>query len=330
MHCVAARPAPSSWRCRSRSRSRSPSIRSTSSQQRLDKIGASAGLDVPNTFVVLVRADRQGLQRRGRDARRRAVAAQPAGRHRRHDDQRRAACRAAARPTSYYTEPGEKGQKSRRQLLHGRRARPRRRSASSSSKAATSTPSVVTKHDRNSLGVRAGGHPDARRGEGTVQGEARARQDRLRQSRAGPRGSSASIDVMLGSWPSWDKLDHIALHPGDCGRAQARLSRACPARPARRAHDSCRGASECAGQRPDHHEGALRSRTIAAGSYADDRAMAVYLTRRDRAAARHLGARHLRARRVQRQHADETDRHAAGRWRAARSTSSGTSWSRTG
>ena len=83
-------------------------------------------------------------------------------------------------------------------------------------------------------------------------------------------------------------------------------------------------------QRPHHPQGPLARVRRRHRRYADDRAMAVYLTRRHRAAARHRGARHLRPRGVQRQHAHQADRHAPRGRCPSHSTSCGTSWSRTG
>ena len=126
------------------------------------------------------------------------------------------------------------------------------------------------------------------------------------------------IERMHGSWPSWDKFDHVVLHPGDRRTSStARLHGACQARPARRDDEGWPRRRSARSTTAASSSASARCEYVAAITYADDRAMAVYLTRRHRAAARHRGARHLRPRGVQRQHAHQADRHAPGRRRAA-------------
>ncbi len=84
------------------------------------------------------------------------------------------------------------------------------------------------------------------------------------------------IDRMHGSWPSWDKVGNVALLPGIADEQQARY--VVRAKPGQR--DAMMAAAELALSRVDNGRVVLRVRAldyIAASTYADDRAMAVYL-----------------------------------------------------
>jgi len=85
------------------------------------------------------------------------------------------------------------------------------------------------------------------------------------------------IDKMHGSWPSWEKLDHVALHPVIADEQQAKyLVRAKPGQ-----RDAMMKLAEERLNAVDNGRIITHVRSleyVAAGSYADDRAMAVYLT----------------------------------------------------
>lgn len=84
------------------------------------------------------------------------------------------------------------------------------------------------------------------------------------------------IDHMHGSWPSWDKVGNVALLPGIADERYARyLVRAKPGQ----RDEAMRTAEEALG-RLDNGRVILRVRSleyVASSTYADDRAMAVYL-----------------------------------------------------
>ena len=94
-------------------------------------------------------------------------------------------------------------------------------------------------------------------------------------------GSPARVvglyEVMLGSWPTWDKLDHTAIHPAIPDALQAvYFVRAQPGR-----RDELMKIVEDRLNALDNGRIITKVRSvekIAAGSYSDDRAMAVYLT----------------------------------------------------
>jgi len=84
------------------------------------------------------------------------------------------------------------------------------------------------------------------------------------------------IERMHGSWPSWDKVGNVALLPGIADEQQARY--VVRAKPGQR--DAMMAAAEQALSKVDNGRVVLRVRAldyIAASTYADDRAMAVYL-----------------------------------------------------
>lgn len=84
------------------------------------------------------------------------------------------------------------------------------------------------------------------------------------------------VEGMIGSWPSWDKAGNVALLPVIADEQQARyFVRALPGQ-----RDAAMKAAEEALGRIDNGRVILRVRAldyIAASTYADDRAMAVYL-----------------------------------------------------
>lgn len=84
------------------------------------------------------------------------------------------------------------------------------------------------------------------------------------------------VEGMIGSWPSWDKAGNVALLPVIADEQQARyFVRAVPGQ-----RDAAMKAAEEALGRIDNGRVILRVRAldyIAASTYADDRAMAVYL-----------------------------------------------------
>jgi putative ABC transport system permease protein len=84
------------------------------------------------------------------------------------------------------------------------------------------------------------------------------------------------IDHMHGSWPSWDKVGHVALFPVIADEQYARYM--VRAKPGRR-DEAMRAAEEALGK-IDNGRVILRVRSleyVSASSYAGDRAMAVYL-----------------------------------------------------
>ncbi len=85
------------------------------------------------------------------------------------------------------------------------------------------------------------------------------------------------IDHMHGSWPSWDKVGNVALFPVIPDETYARyMVRAQPGQ-----RDATMKAAEEALNKIDNGRVILKVRSleyVAANSYADDRAMAVYLT----------------------------------------------------
>ena len=84
------------------------------------------------------------------------------------------------------------------------------------------------------------------------------------------------IDHMHGSWPSWDKVGNVALFPVISDETYARyMVRAQPGQ-----RDAVMQAAEAALNKIDNGRVILKVRTleyVAANTYADDRAMAVYL-----------------------------------------------------
>ena len=288
------------------------------------------GLDVPNIVRRVVRADRQGLQRpRSRCARTCSCCG---------------VCRASSTPRRSTRIPLSGGG-SATSVLHGtRRKGPgRRRSTTSRSTSTASTTLGVqarrgpqfrrerrhASRDRNSARRSAGGHPERapwpRSCSATSPRSARRVYDGLGQ----PAPVVGVIENMHGSWPTWEKLDHIVLLPAIADeRCAVYLVRAKPGQ-----RDAMMKLAEERLSAIDNGRIITKVRsleTIAAGSYADDRAMAVYLTRRDRAAAR-------RSRRSAFSGSPRSTS-ARGRSRSARagpsarggSTSSAISWSRTG
>jgi putative ABC transport system permease protein len=84
------------------------------------------------------------------------------------------------------------------------------------------------------------------------------------------------IDHMHGSWPGWDKVGNVALMPGIADESYARYM--VRARPGQR--DATMKQAEEALNKVDNGRVILRLRTleyVAAQTYADDRAMAIYL-----------------------------------------------------
>lgn len=243
-------------------------------QQRLEKIGRDPGLDIANTFVVtftpigksfngavVMREDIQLLRGLPGVVDATTINAIPLS--------------GGGSSNQYFTQPGEKGEKSPVnyflvdehgintlgvKLVEGRNF----------------DASIVTKPDRNSSAF----VPEvilSRAVEKELFKGKPALGQNVYDSLGAPARVIGIIDVMHGSWPTWDKLDHTALHPAIADEQQASyLVRAQPGR-----RDELMKIAEDRLNAVDNGRiiGHVRPlEKIAASSYTDDRAMAVYLT----------------------------------------------------
>jgi putative ABC transport system permease protein len=242
-------------------------------QQRLDRIGRDPGLDVANTFVVpfapigktfngevVMREDIQLLRSLPGVAAATVISAVPLS--------------GGGSSTEYFSEPGEKGKKTPVnyfdideqglsaldvRLVEGRNfdasaiTKPKDRSAFPGEVILTRTVARELFGDEPALGK-------------TVY-------DSLSQAAR----VVGIVELMHGSWPTWDKVDHVAYHPFVPDAEQAvYLVRAEPGR-----RDELMKIAEERLNALDNGRIITRVRSleyVAAGSYSDDRAMAVYLT----------------------------------------------------
>lgn len=242
--------------------------------QRMERIGRDPGLDVANTFIVAfapvgksfngetaMREDVQMLRNLPGVAAATTINAVPLS--------------GGGSSTMYYTEPNEKGKKSPGnyfevdeqgiatlgvKLVEGRNF----------------DASVVTKPARNSSGW----VPEL------ILTKAVAEELFPGQSALGktvydgvghPAQVIGIVEKMHGSWPTWDKLDHVVLHPVIADEQQAvYMVRAKPGQ-----RDAVMKAAEEKLSAVDNGRIIRRVRSleyVSASSYTDDRAMAVYLT----------------------------------------------------
>ena len=242
-------------------------------KQRLDLIGRDPGMDVPNIFFVawVPSSDRfQGEATMREDLR--VLRGLPGV---------EAATTVHAIPlsgggssTSMYTEPGEKGRRGDinffqvdeqgLQTFGARLAEGRNFEAS-----------VVRKFERNSSDT-----PSEMMITKDVAAELFPGESALGKTLYTALGDPVTvigvIDHMHGSWPSWDKVGNVALFPVIADEQTARYM--VRAEPGRR-DEVMRAAEEALGS-VDNGRVILRVRSleyVAASSYADDRAMAVYL-----------------------------------------------------
>ena len=242
--------------------------------QRLDLIHRDPGFDVANTFVVtfatvgrdvnaaaLMREDLQVLRGLPGVVAATTVNAVPLS--------------GGGSSTMYYSEPGEKGEESPVnyfevdehgletlgvRLVEGRNF----------------DPSVVTKPERNTSFA-----PPEAIITRAVADELFPNQPALGRTiytaLSQPHRVVGIVERMHGSWPSWDKVDHVALVPVIADENQARyLVRAKPGQ-----RDEMMQLAERRLGEHDNGRIVLKVRSIesyAAASYADDRAMATYMT----------------------------------------------------
>jgi putative ABC transport system permease protein len=242
-------------------------------QQRVEKVGEDPGFDLANTFVVsfapigrsfngaaAMREDIQLLRSLPGVVDATTINNLPLS--------------GGGSSTSYYTQPGEKGEKSPVnyfmvdehgvntlgvKLVEGRNF----------------DPSVVTKPERNSSDF----VPEVILSR-AVEKELFKGKSGLGKQVYDSLGSPATVvgiyELMHGSWPMWDKLDHTGLHPTIADEQWAMyLVRAQPGR-----RDELMKIAEAKLSALENGRIITRVRSLeqfAAGSYADDRAMAVYL-----------------------------------------------------
>jgi len=242
-------------------------------QQRVEKVGKDPGIDIANLFVVTfapVRRDFNGAVVMREDVQllrglpgvvdATTINAVPLS--------------GGGSSTSYYTEPGEKGEKSPVnyfmvdehgintlgvKLVEGRNF----------------DPSIVTKPERNSSAF----VPEVILSR-AVEKELFKGKSGLGKTVYDSLGSPATVigivELMHGSWPTWDKLDHTSLHPAIADEQQAvYMVRTQPGR-----RDELMKIAVAKLNALDNGRIIIHTRSVeqvAASSYADDRAMAVYL-----------------------------------------------------
>jgi putative ABC transport system permease protein len=243
-------------------------------KQRLDLIGRDPGMDVANIFYVswqpssdrfqgeaTMREDLQALRSLPSVAAATTVNALPLS--------------GGGSSTSMYTEPGEKGRRGEINYfqvdeqglttLGAKLAEGRDLDAS-----------VVRKYERNSSET-----PSEMLVTKDVAKEMFPDESALGKTIYSAIGEPVTIvgviDHMHGSWPSWDKVGNVGLFPVIANEQYARyLVRAKPGR-----RDEAMRAAEEALDRLENGRAILRVRSleyIAASTYADDRAMALYLS----------------------------------------------------
>lgn len=241
--------------------------------QRLETIGRDAGLDVANTFVVtfatvgrevnaeaIMREDIQVLRGLPGVIAATTINAVPLS--------------GGGSSTMFFSEPGEKGERSPVNYFevdeHGLETLGVKLVAGRNFDAG-----VVTKPDRNTSSF----PPEVlltRAAAETLFPGQEALGKTVYTPLSQPGRVVGIIEQMHGSWPGWDKVDHVALTPVIADEQYARyLVRA---RPGQR-DEMMRLAEERLGQR-DNGRIVIRVRSVeayAAASYADDRAMAVYM-----------------------------------------------------
>ena len=243
-------------------------------QQRLDKIGREKGIDVENIFVVsfapvgkdfngevVMREDVQLLRSLPGVVDATTSNAVPLS--------------GGGSSNMYYTEPGEKGAESPVNYFmvdeHGLDTL-----GVKLAEGRNFEPSVVTYYDRNSSAF----VPEVIISRAVAQ-ELFKDEPALGKTVYDSLGSPARVvglyDVMLGSWPTWEKLDHTALHPAIADAQQSvYIVRAQPGK-----RNELMKLAEDRLNALDNGRIITRVRSleqIAAGSYSDDRAMAVYLS----------------------------------------------------
>jgi putative ABC transport system permease protein len=241
--------------------------------QRIELIGRDPGLDVANTFIVgiapvgttfngeaAVREDLQLLRSLPGVVAATTINAVPLS--------------GGGSSTRYFTEPGEKGKTSDVNYFevdeHGLDALGVKLAAGRNFDA-----SIVTHHDRNSSAFVPEVILSKVVGKELFPGESalgKTVYDGLGQ----PARVVGIVEHMHGSWPSWDKVDHTTFHPVVADEQQVRyLVRA---RPGQR-DELMKLAEERLGA-IDNGRIVSKVRSleyVAASTYSDDRAMAVYL-----------------------------------------------------
>ncbi len=275
--------------------------------QRIELIGRDPGLDVANTFIVgiapvgatfngeaAMREDMQLLRSLPGVVAATTINAVPLS--------------GGGSSTRYFTEPGEKGKTSDVNYFevdeHGLETLDVKLTEGRNFDA-----SIVTQRDRNSSAFVPEIILSKVVGKELFPGESalgKTVYDGLGQ----PARVVGIVEHMHGSWPSWDKVDHTAFHPVVADEQQVRyLVRA---RPGQR-DEVMKLAEERLGA-IDNGRIVSKVRSleyVAASTYADDRAMAVYLGVVIVLLLGDRDTRHLRPGRVQRQHAHQADRDAA-------------------
>ncbi len=242
--------------------------------QRLERLGKDSGMDVPNIFVVLfapvgkvfngeaaMREDLQVLRALPGVVTATAINAIPLS--------------GGGSATSYFTEPGEKGNKSPGNYFevdeHGidalgvKLAEGRNFDAGVVRKAQRNSSAFVPEVILTRAMARELFHDEPAVGK-TVY-------DNLGQ----PARVVGTVELMHGAWPSWDKFDHVALHPVIPDEQMAKyLVRAKPGQ-----RDAMMTLAEERLGAIDNGRIITKVRSlqyVSDNTYADDRAMAVYLS----------------------------------------------------